>query len=98
MNALVAQVFKRFKWGHLLQWGGVMDPNGLTRRPWYRHQIYAPDYLTGYGAKTLPGVREAIEKKDAQEALQMAQVLTRTLSRMRGTLQEAVTVATGLSQ
>jgi N-acetylated-alpha-linked acidic dipeptidase len=72
-----------------------LDPNGLPRRPWYRHQIYAPGYLTGYGVKTLPGVREAIEKKDAEEAQQMAQVLEKTLSQVRGTLQEAVTVATG---
>ena len=34
---------------------------GLPGRPWYRHLLYAPGLLTGYGAKTLPGVREAIE-------------------------------------
>jgi N-acetylated-alpha-linked acidic dipeptidase len=72
-----------------------LDPNGLPRRPWYRHQIYAPGYLTGYGVKTLPGVREAMEKKDVEEAKQMAQVLENTLNRVRGTLQEAVTVASG---
>ncbi len=36
---------------------------GLPGRPWYRHQIYAPGSYTGYGAKTLPRVREAIEAK-----------------------------------
>lgn len=35
--------------------------SGLPGRPWYRHLLYAPGLLTGYGAKTLPGVREAIE-------------------------------------
>jgi N-acetylated-alpha-linked acidic dipeptidase len=35
--------------------------DGLPGRPWYRHLLYAPGLLTGYGAKTLPGVREAIE-------------------------------------
>ena len=39
-------------------------PEGLPRRSWYRHLIYAPGYYTGYGVKTLPGVREAIEQKD----------------------------------
>lgn len=34
---------------------------GLPGRPWYRHQIYAPGFYTGYGAKTLPWIREAIE-------------------------------------
>lgn len=41
---------------------------GLPRRPWYRHEIYAPGYYTGYGAKTIPGVREAIEEKHWDEA------------------------------
>ena len=36
---------------------------GLPGRPWYRHQIYAPGVDTGYGAKTLPSVREAIEHR-----------------------------------
>ncbi len=34
---------------------------GLPGRPWYRNLIYAPGHLTGYSAKTLPGIREAIE-------------------------------------
>ena len=36
-------------------------PDGLSGRPWFRHQIYAPGFYTGYGVKTLPGVREAID-------------------------------------
>ncbi|HVR07039.1 MAG TPA: transferrin receptor-like dimerization domain-containing protein [Thermoanaerobaculia bacterium] len=40
---------------------------GLPRRPWYVHQIYAPGFYTGYGVKTLPGVREAIEERKWQE-------------------------------
>lgn len=42
-------------------------PEGLPRRPWYTHQVYAPGFYTGYGVKTLPGVREAIEQKDWRE-------------------------------
>ena len=41
---------------------------GLPRRPWFRHQIYAPGFYTGYGVKTLPGVREAIEQRAWNEA------------------------------
>jgi N-acetylated-alpha-linked acidic dipeptidase len=37
---------------------------GLPNRPWFTHQIYAPGFYTGYGVKTLPAVREAIEQKD----------------------------------
>jgi N-acetylated-alpha-linked acidic dipeptidase len=41
---------------------------GLPRRPWYKHMIYAPGVYSGYGAKTVPGVREAIEQKHWEEA------------------------------
>jgi N-acetylated-alpha-linked acidic dipeptidase len=46
----------------------LTDPRGLPGRPWYQHLIYAPGLLTGYGAKTLPGVREAIEGRRWAEA------------------------------
>lgn len=41
---------------------------GLPRRPWFKHTIYAPGFYTGYGVKTLPGVREAIEQRNWTEA------------------------------
>jgi N-acetylated-alpha-linked acidic dipeptidase len=41
----------------------LTSPEGVPGRPWYRHQIYAPGYYTGYEVKTIPGVREAIELK-----------------------------------
>lgn len=41
---------------------------GLPGRPWFRHHIYAPGFYTGYGVKTLPAVREAIEARDWEEA------------------------------
>jgi N-acetylated-alpha-linked acidic dipeptidase len=46
----------------------LTDARGLPGRPWYRHLIYAPGVLTGYGVKTLPGVREAIEQHRYAEA------------------------------
>ena len=53
----------------------MTDSRGLPGRPWYRHLIYAPGMLTGYGAKTLPGVREAIEGRRWSEA---AEFIART--------------------
>jgi len=41
---------------------------GLPRRPWYKHMLYAPGVYSGYGVKTLPGIREAIEEKLWAEA------------------------------
>lgn len=46
----------------------LTDPAGLPDRPWYKHQIYAPGFYTGYGVKTIPAVREAIEQSKWQEA------------------------------
>jgi N-acetylated-alpha-linked acidic dipeptidase len=40
-----------------------IDEDGLPRRAWYRHLLYAPGYYTGYSVKTMPGVREAIEER-----------------------------------
>ncbi|MGE5521678.1 MAG: transferrin receptor-like dimerization domain-containing protein [Candidatus Dadabacteria bacterium] len=46
----------------------LLSQAGLPRRPWYKHEIYAPGYYTGYGVKTLPGIREAIEQNNWKEA------------------------------
>jgi len=40
----------------------LTEPAGLPGRPWYQHTIYAPGLYTGYGVKTLPGIRESIEQ------------------------------------
>jgi len=45
----------------------LTSEQGLPRRPWFKHQIYAPGFYTGYGVKTIPGVREAIEQKQWNE-------------------------------
>ena len=52
---------------------------GLPRRPWYRHEIYAPGYYTGYDVKTIPGVREAIEQKHWDEADEQIAVAAKVL-------------------
>jgi N-acetylated-alpha-linked acidic dipeptidase len=46
----------------------LLDEKGLPKRPWYKHLLYAPGLYTGYGVKTMPGVREAIEQKSWAEA------------------------------
>jgi N-acetylated-alpha-linked acidic dipeptidase len=46
----------------------LTDARGLPGRPWYKHMIYAPGQHTGYEAKTLPGIREAIEERRWEEA------------------------------
>jgi N-acetylated-alpha-linked acidic dipeptidase len=56
-----------------------LSKDGLPGRDWYKHQLYAPGMLTGYTAKTLPGVREAVEAKNWAEANQQAQRLAATL-------------------
>jgi N-acetylated-alpha-linked acidic dipeptidase len=71
-----------------------LSNDGLPRRPWFRHQIYAPGFYTGYGVKTLPGVREALENNDAAEAQRMAGVLTGALDRSREALAQALATAT----
>ena len=46
----------------------LLIPEGLPGRIWYRHALYAPGRFTGYGAKTLPGVREAVEERRFADA------------------------------
>jgi N-acetylated-alpha-linked acidic dipeptidase len=53
----------------------LLSPSGLPNRGWYKHTIYAPGFYTGYGVKTMPGIREAIEQrawKEAQEQIVIA--------------------------
>jgi N-acetylated-alpha-linked acidic dipeptidase len=50
----------------------LTDERGLPMRPWFQHLLYAPGFYTGYGVKTVPAVREAIEQKkygDVDEAM-----------------------------
>ena len=52
---------------------------GLPNRPWYRHQLYAPGFYTGYAAKTMPYVRESIEQKEWKQADEGVAVVSRCL-------------------
>lgn len=69
----------------------LMDEEGLPRRPWFKHELYAPGFYTGYGVKTLPGVREAIEQKNWKEAQSEIEVLAKTLTMFNNALKEVST-------
>ena len=64
-------------------------PEGLPRRPWYRHHVYAPGYYTGYGVKTLPGVREGIEEYKWEETQEQMAKLAEVLNNYSVQLDEA---------
>ena len=63
--------------------------DGLPRRPWFKHQIYAPGFYTGYGVKTLPAIREAIEQRDWKEASEQIQVVSKTIENLAGEIDKA---------
>lgn len=62
---------------------------GLPRRDWFRHQIYAPGFYTGYGVKTLPGIREAIEQRDWKEAQEQIRIVSDVIDRYASEIQKA---------
>jgi N-acetylated-alpha-linked acidic dipeptidase len=62
---------------------------GLPRRPWYRHTIYAPGFYTGYGVKTLPGIREAIEQRNWAEAQEQIEITAKAIERYSSTVDQA---------
>jgi N-acetylated-alpha-linked acidic dipeptidase len=68
----------------------LLQEKGLPRRNWYRHQVYAPGFYTGYGVKTLPGIREAIEQRNWVEAQENIEIVTKTLMNYKGEADKAI--------
>lgn len=68
---------------------------GLPGRPWYRNLIYAPGKFTGYGAKTLPGVREAIEEERWADADKYAGLTAQAIETYAGKLDAATKLING---
>ena len=68
----------------------LTDSRGLPTRDWYQHMIYAPGLKTGYGAKTLPGIREAIEERRWDEANRYIGVVAAALDVYRATLDRVI--------
>jgi N-acetylated-alpha-linked acidic dipeptidase len=67
----------------------LINEQGLPRRPWYKHQIYAPGFYTGYGVKTLPMIREAIEQRNWAEAEQGVQRVSEALKSFSAQIDKA---------
>jgi N-acetylated-alpha-linked acidic dipeptidase len=67
----------------------LTSEKGLPRRPWYVHQVYAPGYYTGYGVKTLPAIREAIEQRNWQEAEEQIGVVAGVLRKAAAAVDRA---------
>ena len=68
---------------------------GLPKRPWFKHQIYAPGLYTGYGVKTLPAVREAIEQRDWNQAREQIELVAQTIEGLSREIDRASEVVTG---
>jgi N-acetylated-alpha-linked acidic dipeptidase len=67
----------------------LTSAQGLPGRDWYKHLIYAPGLLTGYGVKTLPGVREAIESNRWDEANRYSALTAAVLTKYCDRLDQA---------
>jgi N-acetylated-alpha-linked acidic dipeptidase len=66
--------------------------NGLPGRPWFKHQIYAPGFYTGYGVKTIPGVREAIEQRNWTLASTQIALVADTVTTLAGQIGRATEI------
>ena len=67
----------------------LTNDSGLPRRDWFKHQIYAPGFYTGYGVKTLPGIREAIEQRNWKEAEDQIRVVSGVIERFAAEIDSA---------
>ncbi|MEI6412293.1 MAG: transferrin receptor-like dimerization domain-containing protein [Bacteroidota bacterium] len=70
----------------------LLQEQGLPRRAWYKHQIYAPGYYTGYGVKTLPGIREGIEERHWKEAQERIEIVAKTVANYTNDIQKALEI------
>src|ERR1019366_1705446 len=70
----------------------LLNETGLPRRAWYKHTIYAPGFYTGYGVKTMPGIREAIEQIKWKETQDQIEVDAKTIMKLADYLND-VTVS-----
>jgi len=68
----------------------LLSAQGLPRRSWFKHTIYAPGFYTGYGVKTMPGIREAIEQKNWVEAQEQMNIDANNLSALAKYLQAII--------
>jgi N-acetylated-alpha-linked acidic dipeptidase len=69
----------------------LLSETGLPRRPWYKHTLYAPGFYTGYGVKTMPGIREAIEQKRWTEAQEQINIDAKAITKLADYLKMTAT-------
>ena len=62
---------------------------GLPRRPWFKHLAYAPGFYTGYGVKTLPGIREGIEQRQWDEARAFVPIIAKAIDTLAAQVDRA---------
>jgi N-acetylated-alpha-linked acidic dipeptidase len=74
----------------------LAPPVGLPERSWFKNLIYAPGRYTGYGAKTLPGLTEAIEEERWGDANQYARLTADALNAYSARLDEGTAVLNGI--
>jgi N-acetylated-alpha-linked acidic dipeptidase len=67
----------------------LLREEGLPGRPWFKHFVYAPGLYTGYGVKTLPAAREAIEQRDWPGAERGIAVTAQALEAFAGEVDRA---------
>ena len=67
----------------------LLTKEGLPRRDWFKHQIYAPGFYTGYGVKTLPAIREALEQRKWLEAQNQVEVVAKTIENFANEIDKA---------
>ena len=70
----------------------MMRPEGLPRRDWFKHMIYAPGLYTGYGVKTLPGIREGLEERKWDEVNLFIGEVAAALNRVADELDRATSL------
>jgi N-acetylated-alpha-linked acidic dipeptidase len=72
-----------------------LAPEGLSGRPWYKHTIYAPGSYAGYAAEVMPGVSEALDRRDAAALHREEESLAAALRRAAARLDDIARIASG---
>lgn len=70
---------------------------GLPKREWFKHLAYAPGLYTGYGVKTLPGIREGIEQGEWQEAGRFVPIVAQAITNLASDVERAARMLDGIS-
>jgi len=66
-----------------------LDKGLPGQREWFKHALYAPGFYTGYGVKTIPGVRESIEQDEWATAKQQVGVVRDVFDRVAAQIRAA---------